>query len=129
MRRSSGRGQVEPLAALAAVLAVSAGLVIYADTLEDAVTPAPERETPEVVLDGVERALEETGVADPARLESAMAALPSGWHGNLTLRAGGREWSRGPTPPSGADRATARVSVRVAPTKVRPGQLRVVVWR
>ncbi|MFC7134142.1 MULTISPECIES: DUF7285 family protein [Salinibaculum] len=129
MRRSSGRGQVEPLAALAAVLAVSAGLVIYADTLEEAVTPAPERETPEVILDGVERTLEEAGVVDPARLESAMAALPSGWHGNLTLRAGGKQWSRGPTPPSDADRATARVSVRIAPAKVRPGQLRVVVWR
>lgn len=129
MRRSSGRGQVEPLAALAAVLAVSAGLVIYADTLEDAATPAPERATPEVVLDGVERALSETGVVDPARLEAAMTALPAGWQGNLTLRAGGREWSRGPTPPSAADGATARVGVRVAPTKVRPGQLRVVVWR
>lgn len=129
MRRSSGRGQVEPLAALAAVLAVTAGLVIYAGALEDRIPGGPDRRIAETTLERVERALQTTGVADPDRLDAAMTRFPDGWHGNLTLRANGTRWSRGPAPPTDAQRATGRVSVGVAPTRLCPGQLRVVVWR
>lgn len=129
MRRSSGRGQVEPLAALAAVLAVSTGLVLYAGTLGDAVPGEPDDETPAEILDSVHRSLQTTGVSSPTKLNAAMAAVPEGWQANVTLAAGGERWRRGPTPPESADRETRRVSVRLAPQRIEPGQLRVVVWR
>lgn len=129
MRRSSGRGQAEPLAALVAVLAVTAGLVIYAGTLEERVPGQRDRQVAETTLDRVERAIQSAGVVDPERLDAAMTRIPAGWQGNVTLRANGSQWSRGPTPPTDADRATERVSVGVAPMALRPGQLRVVVWR
>jgi|AntRauTorcE11898_2_1112593.scaffolds.fasta_scaffold18368_2 hypothetical protein len=129
MRRSSDRGQVEPLAALAAVLAVSAGLVVYADTLDDTVPGQPDDETPTEILDSVHRSLQTTGVSTPARLDTAMVTVPEGWQANVTLTAGGHRWQRGPSPPESADRATRRLSVRLAPKHIEPGQLRVVVWR
>ncbi|MEF8784364.1 MAG: hypothetical protein V5A45_00410 [Haloarculaceae archaeon] len=129
MRRSSDRGQVEPLAALAAVLAVSAGLVVYAETLDDTVPGQPDDETPTAILDSVHRSLQTTGVSTPSRLDTAMAPVPEGWQANVTLTAGGERWQRGPSPPESADRVTRRVSVRLAPQRIEPGQLRVVVWR
>ena len=129
MRRSSVRGQVEPLAALAAVLAVSAGFVVYADTLDDAVPGQPDDETPTAILDSVHRSLQTTGVSAPGRLDMAMATVPGEWKANVTLAAGSERWRRGPSPPESADRVTRRVSVRLAPQRIEPGQLRVVVWR
>ena len=129
MSRSSGRGQVEPLAALAAVLAVTAGLTIYAGTLTDAVPTRTGKNTAETSLSRVTASLESAGVVDTTRLDEGLAAVPTGWHGNLTLRAGGKQWMRGPVPPTDADRATTRVSVRTAPMEVRSGELRLVVWR
>jgi hypothetical protein len=129
MRRSSARGQVEPLAALAAVLAVSAGLVVYAGVLDDAIPARPQPETPAAILDGVHRSLTEAGVTSPDRLSVAPASVPEGWHANVTVTADSDQWHAGPTPPGSADRRTRRVSVRTSPGTVRPGQLRVVVWR
>jgi hypothetical protein len=129
MRRSSGRGQVEPLAALAAVFAVSVGLAMYAGVLDDAIPTQPESETPQAVLDTVHRSLSSAGVSTPTRLDRAMGTVPNGWHANVTLTAGGQQWQRGQTPPSDATRETRRVSVRLAPHRIEPGQLRVVVWR
>lgn len=128
MRHFLDRGQVEPLAALVAVLAVSAGFVVYTDTLEDTIPPEQSREIGETTLQRVLDRVESTGVVDPA-LADGLTAVPTGWRGNLTLRADGSRWSRGPTPPEGAHRATQRVSVRLAPAEIRPGQLRVAVWR
>jgi len=129
MRHWSGKGQVEPLAALAAVLAVSAGLVVYAGTLDGATPEQPDDETPAAIVDGVQRSLQSAGVASPARLDAATTAVPSGWAANVTLVADGTRWRHGPTPPASADRVTRRVSVRVTPRRIQPGQLRVVVWR
>lgn len=129
MPHSSGRGQVEPLAALAAVLAVTAGLTIYAGALTDAVPTRADRNTAETALSRVTASLESAGVVDTAALDEGLAAVPTGWRGNLTLRAGGKQWTRGPVPPTDADRATTRVSVRTAPMEVRSGELRLVVWR
>ncbi|WP_302080970.1 DUF7285 family protein [Salinibaculum rarum] len=129
MRRSSGRGQVEPLAALAAVLAVSAGFVVYADTFEETTPEEPDDQTPSAIVDAVQRSLQSAGVASPARLDAATTAVPSGWEANVTLAADGTRWQRGPAPPASADRVSRRVSVRVAPRRIQPGQLRVVVWR
>jgi hypothetical protein len=129
MRHSPDRAQVEPLAALAAVLAVSAGLTIYAGVLDDTVPTAPESETPAAILDGVHRSLTVAGVSSPSRLDEAMATVPDGWHANVTLTAGGQQWQDGPAPPASAQRERRRVSVRLRPQRVEPGQIRVVVWR
>lgn len=129
MRHSSGRAQVEPLAVLAAVLAVSAGLTIYTGVLDDTVPKAPESETPAEILDGVQRSLAASGVSSPTRLGEAMTTVPDGWHANVTLTAGGRQWHEGPVPPASAQRERRRVSVKLGPQRIEPGQLRVVVWR
>lgn len=129
MPRWSGRGQVEPLAALAAVLAVTAGMVVYADVLDERVPTTSDRDVAETTVERVATTLRTTGVADPGRLDTARATIPAGWTGNLTLRAGGKRWTRGPTPPAESQRATRRLSVAVAPMELRPGQLRVVIWR
>ncbi len=129
MRRWSDRGQAEPLAALAAVLAVSAGLTMYAGVLDDATPDRPESETPDAVLDGVHRSLALAGVTAPDRLDTVHGAVPDGWHANVTLTAADNQYQRGPTPPASAQRETRRVSVRIAPQRVEAGQLRVAVWR
>lgn len=129
MPRSSGRGQFEPLVALAAVLAVSAGITLYTGTLDDAVPPDRGRETAETVRDRVRGTLVSTGVASPGRLDAAMGAIPNGWRANVTLTAGGQRWHRGPVPSGSSERATTRVSVRLGPKRIVPGQLRVIVWQ
>ena len=129
MRPSSDSGQVEPLAALAAVLAVAAGLVVYAGVLDDSIPGQPNTETPAAILDSVHRSLQTAGVTNPGRLDAAMATVPDGWHANVTVVAGSQRWYRGPNPPDDATRETRRVSVRLLPTRIEPGQLRVVVWR
>lgn len=128
MRRSSGRGQFEPVVGLVAVLAVSAGLVAYADTLHRVLPDEIERETAETALDRVHDRLRIAGVAVPDRLDRAPAAAPSGWRMNVTLRTREGTWERGPAPPDDALRARRRVSVRVAPGRLEPGRLRVAVW-
>lgn len=129
MQRSSGRAQVEPLAALAAVLAVTAGLTLYAGTLDDAVPPERERNVADPTLQRVLDTIEAAGAVDPAQLDIARARVPDGWRANLTLRADGNQWTSGPPSPARADSVTARVSVSIAPMQIRPGQLRVAVWQ
>jgi len=131
MRHSSDRAQVYPLAALVAVLAVTAGIVVYAGTLENSLRTQPDRETAHTTLDSVARTLQTAGVVDPGRLDETADTIPDGWHVNVSLRADGRRWARGPVPASESliRSASRRVSVRVAPTVVRPGRLQVVLWR
>jgi len=129
MRRLSDRGQVEPFAALAAVLAVSAGLVLYAGALNDSLPAEQNRETIETALERVHDSLQSTGVVEPERLDGGAVTVADGWHANVTLRAGGQQWARGQSPPEDANRARRRVSVRTDPMEIRPGQLRVVIWQ
>jgi hypothetical protein len=129
MRRSSDRAQVEPLAALAAVLAVSAGLVVYAETLVGTAPENSDTGSVERALDRVEGHLRSGGVVSPDRLDSAGAVLPDGWHANVSLTVDGQQWGDGPRPPPGASSALRRVSVRQAPGQIKPGRLRVVLWR
>jgi hypothetical protein len=129
MPHSRARGQVEPLAALAAVLAVTAALTLYAGTLANAVSTTSDRAIAETTLQRVTATLESAGVIDPSRLRVGHTTVPDGWDANLTLRANGTEWTRGPTPPSNADRATSHVSVRLSPMTIQRGELRVVVWQ
>jgi hypothetical protein len=129
MRRSSGRGQFEPVVALAAVLAVSAGLVTYADTLDGVLPGDRDRETAATTLDRLHDRLRVAGVVVPDRLDRAVAAVPSGWQASVTLRTRQERWHRGPDPPADGLSAERRVSVRITGSSLEPGTLRVVLWR
>jgi hypothetical protein len=124
------RAQVEPVAALVAVFAVCVGLALYAGVLSS-VTPQPSRDLAEPTLDRVHDRLSTGGVAVPERLgpERTTAAGPDGYQLNVSLTAADRRWAVGPTPPASAGDGTGRsTTVRVAPGRVDPGRLRVVVW-
>jgi hypothetical protein len=124
------RGQVEPLAALAAVFALTVGLGLYTGALHAAVpTPADDDLAP-TALDAVAgTASDPTGVIDPERLPSALAAGPDRHRTNATLVAAGRQWAVGPPAPNDAsDRARRRVAVDVGANRTAVGRLRVVVW-
>ena len=122
------RGQVEPLAALAALFAVCVGLSAYALVIADAGRPT-DRDLAGPALATVDDAVSVSGVVRPARLDRALDARPSGTRLNVTLTTDSRTWNAGPPPAVHGDRATRRVSVRLGPGRVRVGRLRVVVWR
>jgi len=129
-RSRARRAQVEPLAALAAVLAVTVGLALYAGALDEAVPRDREpRRSPSAVDAVRDAASDPTGVVHPDRLSRALdGAAPPGRRANATLVAAGHRWTAGPAVPPGAtDRATRRVGVRTA-DGVALGSLRVVVW-
>ncbi|MEF8813060.1 MAG: hypothetical protein V5A55_04500 [Halovenus sp.] len=126
--RSSSRGQVEPLAAIAAVLAVGAGLALYAGAVDDVFEADSDRETADIALDRGIDALSETGIVVPETINRTRDIGPAGWHLNVTVRAQGVNRSVGPTPPPRAERASERVGVRAGPGVVNPGRVRVVVW-
>lgn len=128
MSRWSGRAQVEPLAALAAVFAVGVALSTYAGVL-DSTLPTSDRDLAGPTVERVERRASDAGVLDPDSLAGGLRAGPDGYRLNLTLTAAGRTWSAGPPAPASADAASTTVSVRVAPGRVRPGRLRAEVWR
>ncbi|WP_324663121.1 DUF7285 family protein [Haloarcula sediminis] len=129
MSRSSARAATEPLAALVAVFAVSAGLALYAGTLDDTLADVGNgRDVAGPAADAVERRITTGGVVDPTRVSDSLSAVPSGYEGNVTLWAE-RQWSAGPTPPAGADTDNRTVSVALGPATVRRGRLRVAVWR
>ena len=127
-RSTTGRGQVEPLAALAAVFAVCAALTLYAGVLDGAMPGESDRETATLAADRAVDRTSRAGIVRPARLDSATAAAPNGWQLNVTLTSGGEHWQYGPDPPATAANATRRVSVRHGPGTVRPGRFRVVTW-
>lgn len=126
-RAAVGRGQVEPLAALAALFAVSVGLSTYALVVADAGGPS-DRDVAGPALAAVDDAVTVHGSVRPDRLGRALEAGPTGKRLNATVRADGDEWTVGPPVADHGDRASQRVSVRLEPGHVRPGRLRVVVW-
>jgi hypothetical protein len=126
--RPGSRGQVEPLAAIAAVLAVGAGLTLYAGAVDDVLGADSDRATADIVLDRGVDELSEAGVVEPAAIDRTRDIAPAGWHVNVTVRAQGVDRSVGPTPPPHAERASERVGVRAGPGAVNPGRVRVVVW-
>jgi len=129
MSRSSARAATEPLAALVAVFAVSTGLALYAGVLDDAIAGATgDRNVATPTADAVERDLTSGGIVDPERVSDVLGEIPSGYEGNVTLRADQR-WTAGPTPAEDADIDRRTVSVALGPATVRRGTLRVSVWR
>lgn len=123
------RGQVEPLAALAAILAVGAALTIYGGVLSDIRDGGDDRETVEIALDNAADKLTVAGVAHPQRLSRTGEAAPDGWQINVTLRGDGTVRQVGPEPPPDAERASRPIGVRTGPGRVGAGELRVVLWR
>lgn len=150
MSRSSGRGQVEPLAALVAVVAVCLALSAYVGVLDARLPGSPERSVAATALERVDDAVAPAGVAVPGRVGRGPGAGPDGYATNVTLLADGRRWRAGPEvptraagdPPAPQDRpdpadsdavapadvATEPIGVRVAPAAVEPGRLVVRVW-
>ncbi|WP_256298776.1 DUF7285 family protein [Haloarchaeobius salinus] len=127
-RWSTRRAQVEPTAALVAVFAVAVGLTLYAGALDSLPVAEDSRRVAEPTLSRVHESLTETGVADPADLNEALAAGPDGYHVAVTLAADGERWRAGPAAPPTAATAARPVSVRVAPGVVVSGRLHVEVW-
>lgn len=127
MRRSSARrGQVEPIPALAAVLVIGTALSAYAVAFGAAPFLDHERDRARPALGQATAALRVEGVVRPGRVSRAAAGLPA--PANVTVRAGGRAWHAGPTPPANASAASRPVPVQVAPGRVLPGRVRVEVW-
>ncbi|WP_254273710.1 DUF7285 family protein [Haloarcula marina] len=138
MSRSSDRAATEPLAALVALFAVSAGVALYAGVLDGAIaSTGTDRNPAEPTADAVERRVSRVGVLDPEGIGESLTAVPSGYDANVTVRVGRarqvtqaeRGWSAGPRPPATAAYADRLVSVRVAPGTVLRGTLSVRVWR
>lgn len=124
------RGQASPTAALVAVAAVGLGLSLYA-TVFAGVVPTADREVAEPTLSRVHEVVAPAGVVEPARLEPAADAGPSGWTVRVELRAGSQQWAVGeaPAPNAKSQSASRRVPIRLALGRVSSGWLRVVVSR
>lgn len=123
------RGQVEPLVALVAVVAVCIGLGLYAGVLDATRSVDADRATVETVASRALDAVAPTGVASQNRLAEALDAAPDGYRLNATLLSGSHRWSVGPAPTGRGRTADRPTGVRLAPGDVRPGTLRVVLWR
>jgi alkaline phosphatase len=125
MPRSSARGYVEPVAAIAAVVAVATGLTIYVGVLGNSLG-TDERPVAPTVLEDVREAGGTLRVVSPDDVVDATP--PAGWHANVTLATRAGRWTSGPAPPADAGTARAEVAVRLGPGTVRPGHLTVEVW-
>lgn len=130
MPRSSAsetdRGQVHPLPALVAVVALALALTAYAGVTDTLVTPTePSPAVP--ALKRVEAAATTGALLDPQALDHQAAAL-DGYRVNATLRTQHELVTAGPEPAN--DTRTAAIAVAVdASDSVVPGRLRVEVWR
>ena len=129
MRHSSAReGQVEPFAALAAVVVVAFALAAYAGAFESAVPSPLERTVADPAADQVERAVTVGGVVDPDRIAGVNRSGPRGYRTNVTLDYGGNRVTTGPAAPNTTELARRHVSVGLNPGVVVPGRLEVRVW-
>ena len=126
----SGRAQVEPLAALAAVFALGVGLALYAGAL-DATLPrlTPDRDVAQTAADRLTSEASSFGAVEPPLTGPVADARPTGYELNATLATAGGTWTGGPPRPPAAECERRAVSVRVAPGRIRPGRLEVCAWR
>jgi hypothetical protein len=132
------RAQASPVAALAVLFAVCAGVSLYATVLAGAIPDVDDRSAAGPTLDRVADAASDGGVVAPERLAGIRDRGPTGRRLNVSLVAGGRAWYVGPTVPATqssaaervdrVDRADRLVSVRFGPGRVEPGRLSVAVW-
>jgi len=127
MSRSSARGQVEPFAALAAVLALTAAFGVYAVAYAHVPLGGDARRPARTALTRVATALGPLP-ADPAVLATATRGVDPERSVNVTLRTARARWALGPRRPPTAAVASRSVPVRVGNRTVRPGRLTVAVW-
>lgn len=129
-RWSARRAQVEPLAALVAVLALGLALSLYAGAHSELVRSASgaDRERAPAALQRVAAGLSNGTVVRPALLESGTYRPPAGVH--VRIAAAGEQWTAGPPPDGprrGRDRQSRLVAVRLGPGRVAVGRLTVEV--
>jgi hypothetical protein len=140
---SARKAQTEPLAVLAALFAVGAGLALYAGVVDTTLSGDEERNV-DPTLRRVWDAVSEAGVLAPANLSDGLDVAPDGREiritvtsvssstsrngGNTVATADSRTWTVGPSSPPDAASASRSASVRVGPGRVRSGRLRVEVW-
>ena len=129
-RSSARRAQVEPVAAVVAVLALCLALAAYG-AVSEGVLPDRESSAPaDQVLDDAVDAATAAGsvVVSPAHLTGDVT--PAGYEVSVRLTASERSWTVGAdSPPPDATSASRRVPVRVTPEDVQPGRLTVEVWQ
>ncbi|WP_224269891.1 DUF7285 family protein [Haloprofundus salinisoli] len=135
--KGARRAQAESTTALVAVFVIVVALSLYA-VVFDGVKPTETRALADPMLERVSGELTDDGVADPTALDDTRDAAPDGYSLNVSLAVGEHRWTVGPPVPTerthparerSLDGATRRLSVRLRPGVVRPGRLRVAVWR
>lgn len=125
----SDSAQVEPLAALAAVLAVCIALSLYVGAVDSTlVSLTPERSVAPTAADRLVATASSFGSIAVPLGESVETARPAGYELNATVAADGTAWTAGPTPPAESECTRRRVSARTEPATVRPATLEVCVW-
>lgn len=128
---SASRAQMAPLVALVSVFVAVTVISLYTGVVGDVSPSPPDRD---LARPGLERAvdtLSSGGVVRPETLQDDIleTVRPAGSRARVTIEAGDRRWSEGPTPPETADVAGRVVAVRVEPDTVRIGRIRVVIWQ
>lgn len=123
----SRRGQVEPIAAIAAVFAIAVGFALYAGVASEV---APEREgtDAEATMHRLEaRALSDGILSAPPAINASALSRP-GEAVNVTVETEAGSWAAGPEPPGETEVARRPVTVRVDAGRQVPGWLRLEVW-
>lgn len=120
-----GRGQVYPLPALVAVIALTVAMTAYGGVSTSLRGPAdPSPAIP--ALKQVEAQATTGAVLDPAAVDPSAAEL-DGYRVAVIIELAGERYAVGPSPPAHAHRAETTVAIGQADA-VRPGILRVEVW-
>lgn len=147
-RAGTSRGQTEPLAALAAVLAVGIGLTLYAGVATEQYPGTDDRSVAAVTLDRAWDDIGSDGLFDERTddLEAASQARPDGYNVYLEVTSGdiddpetvaelfvdadGTVRTETPDPPADAQSASRPIGLQLtdAPGDVRAGTLRVELW-
>lgn len=121
------RGQAEPIAAIVAVLAIGAGLALYAgvaaeqrpERVGNDAEATMERLTAETMDDGV---LDIKAALDPDRYTRPGEAV------NVTIQVGDGPRTARPAPPTDAEVERRPVTVRTGDGEQHPGVLILEVW-
>lgn len=124
MSSSVRRGQVDPIPALVAVSVLIGAIGVYAIAFQS-IPLDRDRPVTDRVLSVTVAASSEAGVLDPRSIE---VEPPHGYEVAAVVRASGRTWRRGPSPPGRAETETAPVLVRTDRGE-SIGRIRVWVWR
>lgn len=127
-RWSASRGQVEPLAALVAVMAVCAGITMYAGVAVEFTHQGEDRSVADPTLDRVSADFLTDGSIDPSEISDKSYLAPRDHKLAITVETPQRKWDCGKSAPSTAESASKPVSVQVDRGIIETGTLTVEVW-